>query len=34
MCAHNIARAGQFSSDLTVARYAAEIWQIEPAALP
>jgi starch phosphorylase len=30
MCGRNIAQAGQFSSDLTVARYAAEIWGIRP----
>lgn len=30
MCIHNIAHAGKFSSDLTIARYAAEIWDIKP----
>lgn len=30
MSASNIAHAGKFSSDLTVARYASEIWCIEP----
>jgi len=29
-CIHNIARAGYFSSDLTIQNYAAEIWNIEP----
>ncbi len=30
MCTRNIASAGRFSSDLTVARYASEIWGIDP----
>lgn len=30
MCTRNIACAGQFSSDLTVGRYASEIWGIKP----
>lgn len=30
MCARNIAHAGKFSSDLTIARYAAGIWGIKP----
>ena len=29
-CAVNIAHAGKFSSDLTIKRYADEIWKIEP----
>ncbi|MFY9113710.1 MAG: glycogen/starch/alpha-glucan phosphorylase, partial [Dethiobacteria bacterium] len=29
-CAVNIAHAGKFSSDLTIKRYADEIWEVEP----
>ena len=34
MCGRNIARSGRFSSDLTVARYAEEIWGIVPVRMP
>ena len=30
MCINNIARAGQFSSDKTIARYASQIWGMSP----
>lgn len=34
MCTHNIARAGAFSSDLTIQKYASEIWGIKPVKIP
>lgn len=30
MCIHNIAHAGDFSSDRTISKYAEEIWKIRP----
>lgn len=33
-CWHNIANAGPFSSDRTIAEYARDIWEISPISLP
>ena len=30
----NIAGSGKFSSDRTIAQYAAEIWKVEPCPIP
>ena len=30
----NVAGAGKFSSDRTIAEYAAEIWNVEPCPIP
>jgi starch phosphorylase len=30
----NVANSGRFSSDRTIAEYAAEIWHVKPCAVP
>ena len=30
----NVARSGRFSSDRTIAEYAAEIWNVQPCPIP
>jgi starch phosphorylase len=34
MAVRNIAASGKFSSDRTISEYAADIWGVEPCAIP